>query len=77
MNILKALAIGSVLIFGSVQTYAEDGYDRSIKRQAQFKADQKRIHGTEPAARPADELKVKTISRDRENTDMNNETKAE
>jgi hypothetical protein len=77
MKMLKALVIGSLLLVGSTQTYAEDGYDRSMKAQEKFRADQKRIHGTEPAAKPADELKVKTISQDRTNTDPKKETKAD
>ena len=68
MKMLKALVIGSVLLVGSTQAYAEDGYDRSMKAQAKFRADQRRIHGTEPAAKPADELKVKTSNQDRANT---------
>lgn len=77
MKMFKALIIGSVIIIGSAQAYAEDGYDRSMKAQEKFRADQKRIHGTEPAAKPADELKVKTISQDRTNTDPKKETKAD
>ncbi|WP_068827302.1 hypothetical protein [Pseudomonas sp. BMS12] len=77
MKMLKALIIGSVIIVGSAQTYAEDGFDRSMKAQEKFRADQKRIHGTEPAAKPADELKVKTISQDRTNIDPKKETKAD
>ncbi|HBX54630.1 hypothetical protein [Pseudomonas sp. UBA2684] len=76
MKVLKALIIGTVL-FGSTLSYAEDGYDRSIKAQEKFRADQKRIHGTEPAVKPADELKVKTTSQDRANTDIKNETQAD
>ena len=76
MKMLKALVIGSVLL-GTTLTYAEDGYDRSIKMNEKFRADQKRIHGTEPAAKPADELKVKTTSQDRTNTDIKKETKAD
>ena len=77
MKILKALVIGSVLLVGSTQTYAEDGYDRSMKAQAKFRADQKRIHGTEPAETPADELTVKTTSQNRIDTDTKKETKAD
>ena len=77
MKMLKALVIGSVLLVGSTQSYAEDGYDRSMKAQAKFRADQKRIHGTEPAAKPADELKVKTSNQDRTNTDLKKETNAD
>ncbi|UPQ81384.1 hypothetical protein M0M42_13230 [Pseudomonas knackmussii] len=76
MKILKAIVIGSVLL-GSTLTYAEDGYDRSIKMNEKFREDQKRIHGTEPAVKPADESKVKATSRDRANTDIKNETKAD
>jgi hypothetical protein len=76
MKMLKALVIGSVLL-GSTLTFAEDGSDRSIKMNEKFRADQKRIHGTEPAAKPADELKVKTPSQDRTDTDIKNETKAD
>ena len=77
MKMLKALVIGSLLLVGSTQTYAEDGYDRSMNAQAKFRADQKRIHGTEPAAKPADELKVKTSNQDRANTDIKKETNAD
>ena len=77
MKMLNALVIGSVLLAGSTQSYAEDGYDRSMKRIAQFRADQKRIHGTEPAAKPVEELKVKTTSQDRINTDTKKETQAD
>lgn len=77
MKMLKALVIGSVLLVGSTQSYAEDGYDHSMKAQAKFRADQKRIHGTEPAAKPADELKVKTSNQDRTNTDLKKETNAD
>jgi hypothetical protein len=76
MKMLKALVIGSVLL-GSTLTFAEDGSDRSIKMNEKFRADQKRIHGTEPAAKPADELKVKTSSQDRTDTDIKNETTAD
>ena len=77
MKMLKALVIGSVLLVGSTQTYAEDGYDRSMKAQEKFRADQKRIHGTEPSATPADELKVKTSNQNRANTDIKKETNAD
>jgi len=77
MKMLKALVIGSVLLVGSTQSYAEDGYDRSMKAQEKFRADQKRIHGTEPSAKPADELKVKTSNQNRANTDIKKETNAD
>ena len=77
MKMLKALVIGSVLLVGSTQTYAEDGYDHSMKAQEKFRADQKRIHGTEPSAKPADELKVKTSNQNRANTDIKKETNAD
>ena len=57
MNLLKAIVVGLV-ICGSALSYAEDGYDRSIKFNEKFRADQKRIHGTESAEKKADELKV-------------------
>ena len=77
MKMLTALVIGSVLLVGSTQSYAEDGYDRSMKAQEKFRADQKRIHGTEPSAKPADELKVKTSNQNRANTDIKKETNAD
>ena len=77
MKMLKSLVIGSVLLVGSTQIYAADGSERSIKMNEKFRADQKRIHGTEPAAKPADELKVKTSNQDRTNTDLKKETKAD
>ncbi|MBX9754976.1 MAG: hypothetical protein K2X80_09500 [Pseudomonadaceae bacterium] len=76
MKIFKALVIGTALL-GSTLTYAADGAERSIKMNEKFRADQKRIHGTEPAAKPADELKVKTTSQDRIDTDTKKETKAD
>jgi len=48
MNLLKAIVVGSV-IFGSALSYAGDGYDRSMKFNEKFRADQKRIHGAESA----------------------------
>lgn len=77
MKILKALVVGSMLLVGSAHIYAEDGYDRSMKAQEKFRADQKRIHGTEPATKPADELKVKTDSQYRTNSDIKKDTKAD
>ncbi|MGX5217107.1 hypothetical protein ACVTMO_00425 [Pseudomonas segetis] len=77
MKMLKALVIGSVLLISYTQAYAEDGYDRSINAQAKFRADQKRIHGTEPAAKSADESKVKTNSQYRTNSDTKNDSKAD
>lgn len=77
MKMLKALVIGSVLLVGSTQTYAEDGYDRSIKFNEKFRADQKRIHGTKPAAVKAGEQTVKTGSQDRANTDATKKIKAD
>lgn len=77
MKMLKSLVIGSVLLVGSTQIYAADGSERSIKMNEKFRADQKRIHGTEPAAKPADELKVKTSNQDRTNTDLKKETNAD
>ena len=76
MNLLKAIVVGLV-IFGSALSYAEDGYDRSIKFNEKFRADQKRIHGTEPAAKSADESKVKTNSQYRTNSDTKNDSKAD
>ena len=77
MKMLKSLVIGSVLLVGSTQIYAADGSERSIKMNEKFRADQKRIHGTEPAAKPADELKVKTSNQDRTNTDLKKESNAD
>ena len=77
MKMLKSLVIGSVLLVGSTQIYAADGSERSIKMNEKFRADQKRIHGTEPAAKPADELKVKTSNQNRANTDIKKETNAD
>jgi hypothetical protein len=76
MKIFKALVIGTAIL-GSTLTYAADGSKRSIEMNEKFRADQKRIHGTEPAAKSADELKVKTTSQDRPNTDIKKETKAD
>lgn len=77
MKMLKSLVIGSVLLVGSTQIYAADGSERSIKMNEKFRADQKRIHGTEPAAKPADELKVKSSNQDRANTELKKETNAD
>lgn len=77
MKMLKSLVIGSVLLVGSTQIYAADGSERSIKMNEKFRADQKRIHGTEPSAKPADELKVKTSNQNRANTDIKKETNAD
>ncbi|UUY07451.1 hypothetical protein LRS11_16695 [Pseudomonas sp. J452] len=77
MKMLKALVIGSVLLVGSTQIYAADGSGRSIKMNEKFRADQKRIHGTERAAKAADELKAKATSQDRIDTDTKKETKAD
>lgn len=76
MKIFKALIIGTALL-GSTLTYAADGSERSIKMNEKFRADQKRIHGTEPAATPVEELKVKATSQDRINTDIKTETNAD
>ncbi|WP_258190126.1 hypothetical protein [Stutzerimonas azotifigens] len=62
MNLLKAIVVGLV-ICGSALSYAEDGYDRSIKFNEKFRADQKRIHGTESAKRKIDELQIKDTRR--------------
>jgi len=70
MKVLKVLIVGVMLVSGAAQVYAEDGHDRSMKRNAQFRADQIRIHGAESAAKAAEELKVKTASKDRINTDV-------
>ena len=77
MKMVKSLVIGSVLLVGSTQIYAADGSERSIKMNEKFRADQKRIHGTEPAETPADELTVKTTSQNRIDTDTKKETKAD
>ena len=77
MKMLKSLVIGSVLLVGSTQIYAADGSERSIKMNEKFRADQKRIHGTERAAKAADELKAKAASQDRIDTDTKKETNAE
>jgi hypothetical protein len=77
MNLLKTLVVGSV-IFGSALSYAEDGYDRSIKMNEKFRADQKRIHGTESDAKNTDELKVKGTSQEAQsNTESKKENKAD
>lgn len=39
MNLLKAIIVGSV-IFGSALSYAGDGYDRSMKFNEKFRAEQ-------------------------------------
>lgn len=76
MNFLKSLVVGAA-IFASALSYAEDGYDRSMKMNEQFRADQKRIHGTESADKKADELKVKNTSQDQNNTESKKENKAD
>ncbi|CAE6952774.1 MULTISPECIES: hypothetical protein [Pseudomonas] len=77
MKILKSLIIGSVLLVGSTLTYAEDGYDRSMNAQEKFRADQKRIHGVESTAKPADDLNVNSNDQDRTETDINKQINAE
>jgi len=57
MTLLKSFVVGAA-IFASALSYAEDGYDRSIKMNEQFRADQKRIHGNESESKNTDELKV-------------------
>jgi hypothetical protein len=69
MKMLKSIVIGSVFLIGATQIYAADGAGRSIKMNEKFRADQKRIHGSEPAAKSAGELKVKSTSQDRIDTD--------
>ena len=76
MNLLKAIVVGLV-ICGSALSYAEDGYDRSIKFYEKFRADQKRIHGTESAKRKIDELQIKDPRQDQNNTESKKETKAD
>ncbi|WP_312126985.1 MULTISPECIES: hypothetical protein [Pseudomonadaceae] len=76
MNLLKAIVVGLV-IFGSALSYAEDGYDRSIKFNEKFRADQKRIHGTESAKPKVDELQIKNTRQDQNNTESKKETKAD
>jgi ADP-ribosylglycohydrolase len=76
MNLLKSLVVGAA-IFASALSYAEDGYDRSMKMNEQFRAEQKRIHGTESADKKADELKVKNTSKDQNNTKSKKENKAD
>jgi len=58
MNLLKAIIVGSV-IFGSALSYAGDGYDRSMKFNEKFRAEQKRIHETESGEEKIDGLEAK------------------
>ena len=77
MKMLKSLVIGSVLLVGSTQIYAADGSERSIKMNEKFRADQKRIHGTESAKRKIDELQIKDTRQDQNNTESKKQTKAD
>lgn len=76
MNLLKAIVVGLV-IFGSASSYAGDGYDRSMKFNEKFRADQKRIHGAESDEKKAGELKVNDIRQDQNNAEIKKETKAD
>jgi len=66
MNLLKAVVVGSV-IFGSALSYSGDGYDRSMKFNEKFRADQKRIHGSEAAEKKLDALEAKSTRPDQSN----------
>ena len=77
MKMLKSIVIGSVLLVGSTQIYAADGAERSIKMNEKFRADQKRIHGSEPAAKSVGELKIKSASQDRIDTNINKQVTAD
>jgi hypothetical protein len=76
MNLLKAIVVGSV-IFGSALSYAGDGYDRSMKFNEKFRADQKRIHGSESAGKKLDVLEAKNTRPDQSNMLIKKETKTE
>ncbi|CDZ94952.1 MULTISPECIES: hypothetical protein [Pseudomonadaceae] len=76
MNLLKAIVVGSI-IFGSALSYAGDGYNRSIKFNEKFRADQKRIHGAESAEKKPDELKIKNTRQDQSITQNKKETKTD
>ncbi|BFN26258.1 MAG: hypothetical protein CVV19_06500 [Gammaproteobacteria bacterium HGW-Gammaproteobacteria-9] len=76
MNLLKAIVVGSV-IFGSALSYAGDGYDRSMKFNEKFRADQKRIHGSESAGKKLDVLEAKNTRPDQSNMLIKKETKTD
>ncbi|RYJ60272.1 hypothetical protein [Pseudomonas songnenensis] len=76
MNLLKAIFVGSV-IFGSALSYAGDGYDRSMKFNEKFRADQKRIHGSESAGKKLDVLEAKNTRPDQSNMLIKKETKTD
>jgi hypothetical protein len=76
INLLKSLVVGAA-IFASALSYAEDGYDRSLKMNEQFRADQKRIHGTESDAKDTNELKAMDTRQDQSNTHSKKEHKAD
>lgn len=76
MNLLKAIVVGSVT-FGSALSYAGDGYDRSMKFNEKFRADQKRIHGSESAGKKLDVLEAKNTRPDQSNMLIKKETKTD
>lgn len=75
MDLLKTIVVGSV-IFGSALSYAEDGYDRSMKFNEKFRAEQKRIHGTESTVKKAGASKIKDNRHDMGDTVIKKETEA-
>ena len=76
MNLWKAIIVGSV-IFGSALSYAGDGYDRSMKFNEKFRAEQKRIHETESGEEKIDGLEAKNPRPDQSNMQIKKESKTE
>ncbi|MBW8336176.1 MAG: hypothetical protein K0M76_06120 [Pseudomonas sp.] len=71
-----AIIVGSV-IFGSALSYAGDGYDRSMKFNEKFRAEQKRIHETESGEEKIDGLEAKNPRPDQSNMQIKKESKTE
>ncbi|MBF4211188.1 MULTISPECIES: hypothetical protein [Pseudomonas] len=64
MKILNGFIVTLLLVAGYTQVHAEDGHDRSMKRHAQFRTEQKIIHGYEVEKK---ELKSEAVSHDKAN----------
>lgn len=75
MNLLKAIIAGSVM-FGSALSYAGDGYDRSMKMNERFRADQIRIYGSKSSEQNAGELHAKNTQH-QSSTEIKEAAKAE
>ena len=45
MQLIKIMLLGALLAGASAPAFSEDGYDRSLKMNEQFRADQKRLWG--------------------------------